>query len=101
MIRYVCATVLTLTCLIHGPAARAEVPYDPEARLAELKLTLPPLDPIIGNFVRAVRTGDLLFLTGHGECRDRGFLTGKVGATVTTEQAYASAKLVGLCFWLR
>jgi hypothetical protein len=55
MFRYICATVLTLTCLIHGSTARAEVTYDPEARLAELKLTLPPLDPIIGNFVRAVR----------------------------------------------
>jgi len=97
VIRFVCTTVLTLICLIPGPAARAEVRYDPEARLSELKLTLPPLDPIIGNFVRAVRTGNLLFLTGHGECRDRGFLTGKVGATVTTEQAYASARLVGLC----
>ena len=97
MIRYVCPTILTLICLIDGPAARAQVPYDPEARLSELKLTLPPLDPIIGNFVRAVRTGNLLFLTGHGECRDKGFLTGKVGATVTTEQAYASARLVGLC----
>lgn len=97
MIRYVCAMLLTLICFSHGPAARADVPYDPEARLSELKLTLPRLDPIIGNFVRAVRTGNLLFLTGHGECRDRGFLTGKVGATVTTEQAYASARLVGLC----
>jgi hypothetical protein len=42
-------------------------------------------------------TGNLLFLTGHGECRDKGFLTGKVGGTVTTEQAYASARRVGLC----
>ena len=97
MFRYICATVLTLTCLIHGSTARAEVTYDPEARLAELKLTLPPLDPIIGNFVRAVRTGNLLFLTGHGECRDKDFLSGKVGGTVTTEQAYASARRVGLC----
>lgn len=92
-----CVAVLALAWLLQVQAAHAEVTDDPEARLAELKLTLPPLDPIIGNFVRAVRTGNLLFLTGHGECRDRGFLTGKVGATVTTEQAYASARLVGLC----
>ena len=97
MFRYICATALTLTCLIHGSSVCAEAAYDPEARLADLKLTLPPLDPIIGNFVRAVRTGNLLFLTGHGECRDKGFLSGKVGGTVTTEQAYASARRVGLC----
>jgi len=97
MCRNVCVAVLGLTWFFQVQAAHAEVTYDPEARLAELKLTLPPLDPIIGNFVRAVRTGNLLFLTGHGECRDKGSLLGKVGGTVTTEQAYASARRVGLC----
>jgi enamine deaminase RidA (YjgF/YER057c/UK114 family) len=43
-----------------------------------------------------VRTGNLLFLTGHGECGAT-FLSGKVGGSVTTEQAYVSARRVGLC----
>lgn len=96
MFRNVCVAVLMLAWLFHVQAVRAQVAYDPEARLAELHLTLPPVEPPIGNFVRAVRTGNLLFLTGHGECRDNS-LTGKVGGTVTTEQAYASARRVGLC----
>ena len=97
MFRNVTAVVLSmLACLVDVQAASAEVAYNPDARLAELHLTLPPVEPPIGNFARAVRTGNLLFLTGHGECRHDS-LIGKVGGTVTTEQAYASAKRVGLC----
>jgi hypothetical protein len=73
----------------------AQAAYNPEARLAELKLTLPALEAPIGNYVRVVRTGNLLFLAGHGEGTDN-FLTAKVGGGVTTEQAYASAKRTGL-----
>ena len=82
--------------LVCGNDTRAQATYDPEARLAQLKLALPPLEAPIGNFVRAVRSSNLLFLAGHGECGDK-FLTGKVGADVTTEQAYASARRTGLC----
>lgn len=82
------------------PAGPRQVPaqpaYDPEARLAEMKLTLPKPDAPIANYVKAVRTGNLLFLAGHGECgTDR--QTGKVGGEVTVEQAHASARRVGLC----
>jgi enamine deaminase RidA (YjgF/YER057c/UK114 family) len=95
MFRNLGVAAVTLACLVHGSAAWAEVTYDPEARLAELRLTLPPLEPLMGNFVRAVRTGNLLFLAGHGDCDKN--LTGKVGGSVTTEQAYASARRTGLC----
>ena len=95
MFRNVCVAVLMLACLVVEQAARAQTAFDPEARLAELHLTLPPLEPTIGNYVRAVRTGKLLFLTGHGDCVDN--LSGKVGGRVTTEQAYASARRAGLC----
>ena len=88
--------VLMLACLFDARSVGAQVTYDPEARLAELKLALPPPDIPIGNYVLAVRTGNLLFLAGHGECGDK-FLVGKVGGTVTVEQAYASARLAGLC----
>jgi hypothetical protein len=75
---------------------RALKPHTIPRRLAELKLALPPLEAPIRNFVRAVRTGNLLLLAGHGECGEH-FLTGKVGDGVTTEQAYASARRTGLC----
>jgi enamine deaminase RidA (YjgF/YER057c/UK114 family) len=68
---------------------------DPEQRLKDLGLTLPEPAKPVANYVRAVRTGNLVFLAGHGECANG--QTGKVGAGVTLEQAYASARRVGLC----
>jgi hypothetical protein len=38
----------------------------PDARLAELGLTLPQLRPRAGNYVGWCRVGDLLFLAGQG-----------------------------------
>lgn len=69
---------------------------DPEARLAELGLTLPPSPEPVANYVRAVRAGDLLFLAGHVECTEPR-TTGKVGRAVSVDSAYASARRVGLC----
>lgn len=83
--------------LVGGPSSiRAQASFDPEGRLAELKLTLPKPDPPVANYVPVVRTGNLLFLAGHGECGEK-FLAGKVGGGVTVDQAYASARNVGLC----
>ncbi|HVR69658.1 MAG TPA: RidA family protein [Vicinamibacteria bacterium] len=75
--------------------ARAQGADDPEARLKGLGLTLPEPAAPVANYVRAVRTGNLVFLAGHGECSSA--QTGKVGRDVTLENAYASARRVGLC----
>ena len=61
-------------------------------RLAELGITLPPVPAPAGNYVHAVRTGQLLFLSGKGP----GGSTGKVGADVGVEQAYDDARQIGL-----
>lgn len=61
-------------------------------RLAGLGLQLPPLRPKAGNYVGWVRTGDLLFLSGQGA---DGF-TGRVGATLTRDEAYQAARSCGL-----
>ena len=85
-----------LALLVAAPAvARAQAAFDPEARLRELGLVLPTASAPVANYVRAVRTGNLVFLAGHGECGDQ--LKGKVGAGVTVDSAYASARRVGLC----
>ena len=68
---------------------------DPESRLQALGLTLPPPVKPVANYVLAVRSGNLVFLAGHGECSNA--QTGKVGAGVTLESGYASARRVGLC----
>ena len=72
----------------------AQKTFDPEARLRELGIELYKPDAPVANYVRAVRTGNLVFLAGHGECGGTR-LTGKVGRDVTVDSAYASARRVG------
>lgn len=68
-----------------------------EAKLAELGLELPTAPGPIANYVRAVRVGDLLFVSGHGPSRDGRYLfTGKVGKDLTVEEGYKAAQLVCL-----
>ncbi|MEX0326414.1 MAG: hypothetical protein AB3N33_10040, partial [Puniceicoccaceae bacterium] len=52
----------------------------PEQKLENLGIELPEVSPSIANYVGGVRTGDLLFLSGHLP-RDEagGVLNGKVG----------------------
>jgi enamine deaminase RidA (YjgF/YER057c/UK114 family) len=87
--------LLAATVMLTSSAA-AQAP-DPEAKLREMGLTLPAAAPPVANYVRAVRTGNLVFLAGHGECSAEGRLTGKVGSERTIEEGYASARRVGLC----
>jgi enamine deaminase RidA (YjgF/YER057c/UK114 family) len=68
-----------------------------EARLAELKLTLPPAPKPVATYVTAVRLGDLLYVSGHGPLRPDGTLhTGKVGADLDVAAGQAAAKQTGL-----
>jgi len=68
-----------------------------EAKLKELNLELPPCAPSIGSYVRAVRSGNLLFLAGHGPIRDgKQAYTGKLGREYGVQAGYDAAKLVAL-----
>jgi len=68
-----------------------------DARIAELGLDLPTAPKPVGNYVSAVRVGDLLFLSGCGPRRaDNSSITGKVGRDLTLEEGYDAARLVGL-----
>ncbi|MCB9431117.1 MAG: RidA family protein [Ardenticatenaceae bacterium] len=63
-----------------------------EARVKELGIEIPAVPGAAGNYVHAVRTGNLLFLSGKGpKCS-----TGKVGGDVAWEDAYQDAREVGL-----
>jgi len=57
---------------------------------------LPPPARPTAVYVTSVRSGDLLFLSGHGVCGQDTKL-GKVGRDLTIEEGAASAELVGLC----
>ncbi len=77
---------------------RPEKPGErPEDRLAALGLVLPAVPTPIANFVNVTRAGELLFLSGQGPLTAEGrLMTGKVGRTVTAEEAYDHARLTGL-----
>ena len=68
-----------------------------EDRLREKGLELPSRPSPMANYVGAVRTGNLVFLSGHGPTRD-GKLTyqGKVGQDLDVETGYQAAQLVML-----
>jgi enamine deaminase RidA (YjgF/YER057c/UK114 family) len=65
-----------------------------EARLAELKITLPPAPKPVATYVPAVRASDLLFLSGTGPFKDGVIaFAGKLGKDLTVEQGYEAARL--------
>jgi enamine deaminase RidA (YjgF/YER057c/UK114 family) len=66
-------------------------------RLKELGITLPDVAVPVANYVPAVRTGNLLYLSGQGpRFGDNQFKTGKVGTEISWEEAYKDARLTGL-----
>jgi enamine deaminase RidA (YjgF/YER057c/UK114 family) len=70
----------------------------PEERLAELGLTLPTPTPPVAAYVPAVRTGNLVYISGQGPVRDGKFVsTGKVGADVGVDEAKEAARITCLC----
>jgi enamine deaminase RidA (YjgF/YER057c/UK114 family) len=72
-----------------------KVDYD--KKLKELGIELfTPTKPV-ANYVKAVRTGNLLYLSGDGPSKGDGkYITGKVGADLTIEQGYEAAKQTGI-----
>jgi len=79
------------------PLAAQQSP-SPEQRLQELGLTLPAPARPVANFVTAVRTGNLIFLAGHGPCGEASEnVKGKVGKERTIEEGYEAARQTALC----
>lgn len=69
--------------------------YDVEAKIAEMGIILAEPSPPAGNYVNAVRTGSLVFMAGKGpNLPEGGYVTGKVGESLTVEEGYEAAKLV-------
>lgn len=69
----------------------------PEERLAELGLTLPEPTAPVAAYVPAVRTGNLVYISGQGPVRDgRLAFTGKVGADVDVDSAKEAARITCL-----
>lgn len=69
----------------------------PEERLAAVGIVLPSVSTPVANYVNAVRTGNLIFLSGKGPSNTQGkYVTGKLGLDLTVEKGYAAAKLTAI-----
>jgi enamine deaminase RidA (YjgF/YER057c/UK114 family) len=70
---------------------------DVNNRVKELGIELIPPTKPIANYVKAVRTGNLLFLAGHGPTKaDGSNVTGKVGKDLTIEQGFEAARITAI-----
>ena len=69
-----------------------------EATLKAKNIALPAPATPMANYVSAVRTGNLLFLAGHGPVRTEGkpSARGKLGKDLSTDEGYKVAREVGL-----
>ena len=65
-------------------------------KLAALGIALPPATAPVAAFVPAVRTGNLVFLSGHIARRGGAVIAGKLGADFTTEQGREAARGVAV-----
>lgn len=68
-----------------------------EHQLAEMGLQLPAMSSPVGNYVKGVVVGNILYLSGAGPHRPgQDTWRGKVGREFTLEEGYEAAKMVGL-----
>ncbi len=89
--------LLIVTAFLFNSLILGAQSVDPEAKLKELGLELPDVATPAGNYVNAVRAGNLLFLAGKGPKKvDGTYITGKVGEDLTIEEGYAAARLTAL-----
>ncbi len=87
--------VLLFAAVIGLPAASQKIDYDKKLKDLGIELITPPKP--IANYVRAVRTGNLIYLAGHGPTKADGTnITGKLGKDMTIEQGYEAAKQTGI-----
>jgi enamine deaminase RidA (YjgF/YER057c/UK114 family) len=84
-----------LALLLLATMAAAQTATTPEARLKEKNIVLPVPGTPTANFVGAVRTGNLLFVSGHTS-GPQWNPKGKLGKEVTVEQGYDAARQAGL-----
>ena len=70
---------------------------DFDKKLKELGVELMPPTKPMANYVKAVRTGNLLYLAGHGPTLPDGSnITGKVGRDLTLDEGYNAARQTGI-----
>jgi enamine deaminase RidA (YjgF/YER057c/UK114 family) len=88
---------LILSVALFTPIFSSAQTSDPEAKLKELGIQLITPAPPIANYLKAVRVGNMVYLSGHGPDKPAGgSVTGKVGKDITVDQAIDAARLTGI-----
>src|SRR5210317_1426452 len=71
--------------------------YDVEEKIEELGIKLETPGKPLANYVGAVKTGDLIFLSGKLPKDSNGdLITGKLGADITVDEGYEAARYCGI-----
>ncbi len=66
------------------------------AKLQQLGITLPPMAAPAAAYVPFVRSGNLVFVSGHIARRDGKPWVGQLGATMTTAEGQAAARAIAI-----
>ena len=94
------AAVAVVSLLDSGPVeavTMSAAQESPEAKLAAMGIELGDPPPPVANYVHAVRTGNLVFLAGHGPAESDGtYITGKVPSAVSIEEGYEAARVTAI-----
>jgi enamine deaminase RidA (YjgF/YER057c/UK114 family) len=86
--------LLLFTCTI---SAQNLYDYSVEERIKELGFELSTPAKPVANYVGAIRTGNLIFLSGKiSKDKNGELILGKLGKDLTTEQGYEAAKSCGI-----
>lgn len=92
MIKRAISVVLLMLGFIYLPAQDSMA-----TKLEKLGIQLPVVSQPIANYVKWVRTGNLIYTSGHGPTRANGeLITGKLGSNLTVSQGYEAARVTGL-----
>lgn len=69
-----------------------------EAKMNELNLKLPQMQPPVANFIPVRKTGNWAYVSGHAPVDDHGniCMTGKVGREISVAEGYRAARLATL-----
>src|SRR3974377_299867 len=80
-----------------GSQSSAGIHQNPESRLAQLKLELPPAPKAMGVYKPVVVSGNMAYVSGHGPLKSDGTLiTGRVGADLDLAAGKGAARQTGL-----
>lgn len=83
--------------IILSPSIAFPQAVDYDKKLKELRVELIAPTKPIASYVKAVRTGNLIFLAGHGPTKaDGSNITGKVGKDLTLEQGIEAARVTAI-----